>query len=265
VAAHPIPPEVMRAVEQFTAHVTIPVLYDDPAAANQIGTGTLFTVDRRLFLVTARHLFDNQDLTRFSIPAPPDPQLHTLGEFNLLRPTEEVIDVAVLELKANTTINRLTSGWWRPLTLENVAPASQQGLFALCGYPSERAVVRGGLIGGSLITAYTERVLPIPPEAEPPIIPNLDLFFHYDAQAIDLKGKAIATPHLGGCSGASIWEYREPKGILFWTPEQCLHIVGVQSSFRRGRYFRGKSWAAVLEVLRQTDQSLRAAVDAYNR
>jgi hypothetical protein len=180
MTTHPIDPMLMRAVERFTAHVTIPVLYDDPRAVDQIGTATLFKVDERLFLVTAAHLFDDKDPARFSIPTLPSPQLQTLGKFSLLKPTEEVVDIAVLELQEETTISRLTTGWWRPLTLENVAPAFSSGVFALCGYPSERAVRRGGLIGGSLITAYTERLPEIPEDAEAPVRPELDLFFHYD-------------------------------------------------------------------------------------
>jgi hypothetical protein len=76
-------------------------------------------------------------------------------------------------------------------------------------------------------------------------------------------GVTIKAPHLGGTSGASIWEYREPAGMAVWTPEQCLKIVGVQSAFLEGRYFRAKSWAAVLEIMRQVDESLAAIVATH--
>jgi hypothetical protein len=252
----------MRAIEQFAAHVTVPVLYDDPKAADQVGTGTLFSIDERLFLVTASHLFDDRDPGRFTIPAPPSTQLYGLGDFNLIR-TADFYDIAVLELQDGQTISRLTGGWWQPLTLANVGRASESGIFALSGYPSARAVKRGDLIGASLITAYTERMSMPPAEAEHPIDPRLDLFFRYNREALDVDGKTIKTPDLHGCSGASIFEYRESDVIQFWTPEQCLKIVGVQSSFRRGDYFRGKSWDAVLELLRRTDVGLRAAVEAF--
>ena len=51
--------------------------------------------------------------------------------------------------------------------------------------------------------------------------------------------------------------------MAVWTPEQCLKIVGVQSAFLEGKYFRGKSWAAVLEIVRQVDESLAAIVAAH--
>lgn len=265
MTTHPIDPQIMKALERFTALVTVPVLYDDPKDLDQIGTGTLFTVDERVFLVTAAHLFDRTDPARFSIPSLHTSQLHSLGRYNLLIPKDKAVDIAVLELLEDATIQRAKLSW-RMLTLANIGPASSAGVFALCGYPSERAKRIGGLIGGSLVTAYTERMREPPEGAEQPLNPALDLFFHYDAEAIDTAGATIATPRLGGCSGASVWEYREPNGIIFWTPEQCLKIVGVQSSwFRKGQYFRAKSWAAVLEIMRQADNSLAAVVNDHMR
>jgi hypothetical protein len=259
---HPIPVEVMKAVERFTALVTVPVLYDDPKILDQVGTGTLFGADNRLFLVTAAHLFEKADPARFSIPSLNTTEVHTLGKYNLLRAKDELIDIAVLELLEPATIERARASW-RVLALENTAPASPEGVFALCGYPSERAKRIGGLIGGSLITSYTVR-LPKPPDhAEQPVHLNLDMFFHYDKEAVDTEGRTVATPDLGGCSGASVWEYREPPNMTFWTPEQCLKIVGVQSAFRKGDYFRAKSWAAVLEIMRQADASLAGVVEAF--
>jgi len=43
-----------------------------------------------------------------------------------------------------------------------------------------------------------------------------------------------------------------PQGVSFWTPEHCLRVVGVQCASLKGRYFRAKSWGAVLAIMRQT-------------
>jgi hypothetical protein len=91
---------------------------------------------------------------------------------------------------------------------------------------------------------------------------QLDLFFEYTGRASTIDGKTVTTPHLGGTSGASVWECRELTGGGIWTPERALKIVGVQSAFVRGRYFRAKSWEAVLQLLRQADPALTAIVDA---
>ncbi len=261
--APPTDPEIMKALAAFAASVAVPILYDDPEGGDQIGTGTLLTVDKRLFLVTAAHLFKGLDPARFAIPSVHSTQLWSLGRCNLLMPTDnEAFDVAVVELLEEATIKRANASW-KALTLANTGPASSSGLFVLCGFPSELATRRDNLIRGGRIIAFTGR-MPEPPEnADQPLHPALDLFFFYDAEAVHLTGTTIATPDLRGCSGASIWDYREPPGISVWIPEQCLKAVGVQCSFRPGQYFRAKSWAAVLEIMRKCDHELAAIVSDY--
>ncbi len=263
----PVDPEIMTAMGEFAKLVTVPILYDDPQVLDQVGTGTLFTIARRYFLVTASHLFNKADPARFAIPSNPirDPDPSTLGNYNLLKPDEDFIDIAVLELLEPITIEKVKNGW-RVLTLSNIGEASQQGVFALCGYPSERARRVGShLIGGSLISAYTERIQEIPEHASKPVHPELDLFFNYDSKATGLDGKELQSPHLGGTSGASVWEYREPDRSAFWTPERAFKIVGVQSSFRKGDFFRAKKWSFVLEILRKADAALGEAIDTFER
>ena len=241
----PINPEIMKALGAFAASVAVPIIYDHKeAGGDQIGTGTLFTVQGRFFLVTAAHLFRFKgcDPARFAIPSVHTTQLWSLGRCNLLIPTDEAFDIAVVELLEETTIERAKASW-KILTLANTAPASPAGVFILCGFPSERTKRTGDMVRGSRIIAFTQRMNEPPDEAEQPIHPALDLFFHYDSEASHIAGAAIATPKLVGCSGASIWEYREPQHVSVWTPEQCLRVVGVQSDWFRGKYFRAKSWA----------------------
>ena len=39
--------------------------------------------------------------------------------------------------------------------------------------------------------------------------------------------------------------------------------MSVQSAWLKGKYFRAKSWAAVLEIMRQTDDRLAAIVNDH--
>jgi hypothetical protein len=251
------------AVEQFTKKATVPVLYDDPRGVDQIGTGTLFTLDGRYFLVTAGHLFKNRDPGRFAIAKGRiNSDLHSLGPYKLYQAKEPEFDIAILELQEEATLTYVKSGW-RVLELENTDRASLAGTFVLCGYPSARAWRTEDAIGGSLITAFTHRMSGISIEAPPPIHPELDLFFDYGEEAPDREGTTVALPHLRGTSGASVWEYRKPSGGQLWSPERALKIVGVQSASWEGRYFRAKNWAAVLKILRQVDQRLTAIIDAH--
>jgi hypothetical protein len=266
----PFDEQVTRALQAFMVSVTIPILYDhETQGTNQVGTGTLFTADNRLFLVTAAHLFDGLDpehdqdrFGRFAIPSRHTTQLWGLGPYKLLRPKQTEFDVAVLELQESATIERAKASW-RILALANTAVAAPSGLFILCGFPFVRQRRIDDTITGDRMTVFTARI-PIPQNATPPVHPALDLFFAYDAEAIDAVTKApIEALPLEGCSGASIWQYEEPKANALWSPERCLKIVGVQSAYRKDQYFRAKSWAAVLEILRQSDERLSAIVNEH--
>ena len=251
------------ALQSFAVECTVPVLYDDPAAVDQVGTSTLFTLNGRYFLITAAHIFEDRDPGRFAIPKQrANDNLHTLGPYRLIKAKEPEIDIAVVELLEEKTLSYVKTGW-RVVGLNNVAQAPLSGAFMLCGYPSQNAFRTADLIGGLPATVFTHRLLPIPPDAESPVHPALDLFFHYDRDAPTLTKRTAPTPHLGGTSGASVWVYQEPVEAILWAPEKTLKIVGVQSAFKEGSYFRAKSWEMVLQMMRQDDAALSASIDAY--
>jgi hypothetical protein len=222
----------------------------------------LFEINERLFLISAAHIFDHVDPSHFAIPNPSTTQSHTLGPFNLYRPDDANIDIAIVELLGRDTIAHSRESW-HVLTLANIHPASSDGIFVLSGYPGERAKRRGEGIGGSLLTTYSQRLAEIPEDATPPIDPQIDLFFQYSSETVTRTGETIRAPDLRGTSGASVWECRELDNNAMWTPEQCLKVVGIQSSFLRGRYFRAKSWAPILTVLQNIDTDLAATIRAY--
>ncbi len=241
------------AIERFAATVTVPLLFERPDSCevDQVGTGTLFDHEGKLLLVTAQHLFDDFRAELLVIPSTGTTELHGIGSYGLFRARPNDIDVAVLHLRHQPTIARVRASW-RVLRLANSGTASRQGLFVLTGYPSERVTRKGGLLGGSLLSVYTERLEEVPAGAKEPVHGDLDLFFSYEKELLDLQNQSVTAPHLGGCSGASVWEYREPPGNEFWLPERCLAIVGVQSDFfQKGEYFRAKSWAYVADMIRR--------------
>lgn len=250
------------AIERFTLNVTVPIFVEAGNSGWLLATGTLFKVDGRSFLITARHVFDNlPDLTRLAYPENPiRGGLFTFGDFNVLKPNEEHIDVAAVELKSADTIARLEANW-QFLSLQNVAAPSAvtgDGAFFVSGYPGSLTKTEFGWTKGKLATAYTQR-LPMPPaEARPPVLPGLDLFFDYGYEATSVSGEAIRTPELPGVSGASIWELRPVSGI--WTPEAATRVVGIQSAYIHSKYIRAKNWWAVAKILEQADQALAAAV-----
>ena len=111
----PFDEEVSDVLRAFLASVTIPINYhhgtQDP---RQLGTGTLFVIDDRLFLITAAHLFDDLapgipvDPGRLMLPTVNCGEFCSLGPYKLIRPgsSEFAFDIAVLELQDVVAINR---------------------------------------------------------------------------------------------------------------------------------------------------------------
>ncbi len=191
----PPTPEEASAIEKFALNVTIPVLYETPDAAALLASGTLFEVAERQFVVTARHIFDGlPDRTKLAFPENPlKGNAHTFGSFQLAKPTEEHFDVAVMELQNSDTVSKLKTGW-RFLSLANVALPSAttpDGSFFLSGYPASLTKKAGGWLRGAFATAYTQRIPEVPAEAEPPVVPELDLFFDYGHDATSVTRQKL--------------------------------------------------------------------------
>lgn len=243
--------EHQLAVGEFLKRVVVPLIYELPdGRVDQVGTCTLLREQEHVFLITARHTFTDRNRDSFVIPENP-----LRGDFvrlsfeflTLVDPPNQDIDLAVLKLTSAQAVQQLDVEW-RFLTRANTAAASPQGTFLISGYPSSRAKIVGQAIGGSLNTIYTERMATTPTAAASPVDPGLDMFFHYDQDAEGLDGQPVSTPDLPGVSGSSIWEYSEVAEGL-WTPERALKIVGVETSWRRGEYARGKAWRYVQHIL----------------
>ena len=240
----------MRAVERHAGTVTVPVLHEyAPDKVDQVGTATLFDHEGRLMLVTARHIFDEIKPADLVIPSRDTTALQGIGPYHLYRPDNPDIDLAIVELRHPPSIERARASW-TILNIGRTATASQDGWFVLTGYPSVKSKYVGGLLGSTLLSLHSWRLPEIPEDARQPVHGDLDLFFRFDEEADQLDGTAGKVPHLGGCSGGPIWEYQEPKGVVFWTVEQCLRLVGVQSGFKpSSNYFRASSWAYVLSMI----------------
>lgn len=240
----------MRAVERFCATAAVPVLHEPISdVVDQVGTGTLFEVDGRLLLITAGHIFDEIKPEDLVIPSTKTTALQGIGPYNLYRPDFEEIDIAIVELKHPPSIEQARDGW-RILTLSMIAEPSPDGHFILTGYPSERLTRKGGLLGGSFLALHTERLAEPPPGTKRPAAGDLDLFFKYGPDAEALDGSRVEVPKLPGCSGAPVWEYVEPEGMRFWSVEQCVRVVGIQSSYmdKKG-FFRVKRWGYVRAMI----------------
>lgn len=249
-----------EAAKQFAGSVTVPIMYPVNDQPHPIGTGTLLSVRSRLFIITAAHLFEGQQLNRFYVPNGRASGKATKLIGSIVREKNaDRVDVAVIELLDEKSKEVLLLGW-QSISLDNVGIASPNGTFVLCGYPSQHQSTRGDTLECEVLTAFTERLEEAPANAMEPIDPTIDVFFKYAHVAIDEDGASVQTPHLRGTSGASIWEYTDPAGSDFWTPEKSLKVVAVQASAMDGEWFRATSWDVVKDALSYKDDELREAV-----
>ncbi|MCW8932661.1 MAG: hypothetical protein OQL19_20800 [Gammaproteobacteria bacterium] len=251
------------ALEHFVLKVTIPLLIDNEEYPVLHATGTLFEIQGRYFIITARHIF--KDITDPKLLAYPEsPQkgrIYTLGTLEIFKPTEEHIDVAAIELKSSETIEILRKNW-QFLSLDNVAQLSAQtedSHVFLSGYPAQLTNNSEGWVKSKFSTAYTQRIPDVPTYADKPIIEGMDHFFDYGKEATSITGEVVNTPKLPGTSGASVWELKESTGII-WSPESAARVIGIQSSYTHSKYFRAKNWLAVAKVLEKVDVNIAEAV-----
>jgi hypothetical protein len=261
--------EEKLGIEQFLKKVVFPILYDwEEKGIDQIGTGTLFAIDARYFIITARHLFKDGDYDYDPkhlayADNPLGPKVFTLGNTCLMLPTVEAVDVALIEILEAETISRLRAGW-QFLSPNNIEAPSYVGQFLLSGYPKVGLRKRGDLLGGTLVSIYTERFRSVPPRIVPAAT-AVDMFFHYDDEATLLSGETTKTPDLQGMSGASVWKYEPDRAATLWTPENTLRVIGIQSAFsRRLEYFRAVHWLAVARMFNKANKRLGdLVVDAF--
>ncbi|MEQ1709366.1 MAG: hypothetical protein ABL864_13650 [Terricaulis sp.] len=88
-----------EAVKQFAGSVTVPILYPMDGQLVPIGTGVFLSVQSRLFIVTAAHLFSGQQLDKFYVPTGRVNAKATRIRGTLIREKDpNKIDIAIIEL-----------------------------------------------------------------------------------------------------------------------------------------------------------------------
>jgi hypothetical protein len=247
---------VSQAHEEFLRLLTVPVLINRENGPVVLGTGTLFEVETKIFLVTAKHIFDDEDCTKVAIPASPtdrtiaylnDHKLHLPGDGNVRE-----LDICAIELKHAPLVEYVRTHW-TCLTLDDTTTPASEGRFIVCGYPvalsSHRAAGRDIDVVTKILAFYTNRIPP-PPNADPPVDDGIDIFLRHDFINRRIDGQQTPSPRFHGVSGASIWQTL-PKSGGFWTPRSTLKVAGIQNANRYGEYLRATSWDTVGVLLRQ--------------
>lgn len=231
----------LQAVEAFLQAASIPLLRDTDTGALPRGTGALFEVNDRRFLVTAQHLFDGMDVEALAVPlgkyAAP---MKTLGDLVMAHSKEETgPDIAVLEL-LNKDLAAEVAKHWRFLGPDNIGVSDPKATHVVLGYPEAMSTRTEEAVHARPLAMYTT-IVPTPPaeELKTPAA-DWDLYFELNREGELLDGSTMKTPPLNGASGAPIFDIGPPPGGV-WTPQKALRFVGVQSSALAGKWFRATS------------------------
>ena len=238
------------AIRDYILKRTIPILYNAPdRGVLPNGTGTLIRIEERIFLITARHVFDEDlDFAEFSYPVHPNNGgISTFGCYVLVRPTDELIDIAIAELTDEQTKKNLSENW-QFCALSDVCTPPPGGRFIVAGYPSSTIAITDARLIATAVMVKTERTSNLGDLALP-AHPEFELFLKFGRKAASLSGSEIDTPRMRGVSGASIWAVVE-SGSITWSPASLLRAVGVLWSVNHSRFMRATDWRAVAMALK---------------
>jgi hypothetical protein len=254
------------AIRDFLIQVTIPIIIAEGDRFGIAGTGTLFKIANRRFLVTAAHIIDGYQPSGWGFGTSySHGPIMSIGSAEVFRSNDDAVDICVAELKDSRAIADLEAGW-RFLTLDNVwLPDLSSDAALLCGYPSAKAQYDGRNLHGRLLLCRSN-LLPKPPNLKDsdPRQKGVDFFIGFENPINEITGEDVSRLEIQGVSGSSLWAYRR-RGWdtkTLWSPEHVLKVVGVQSAYMQNEYLRGKSWGTVLRMLTELDDPIRGEARA---
>lgn len=248
---------------------TVPIVAEQDGILRQHGTGTLFRIAQRYFVVTAAHVLEEareHDVTLRILEKEPGTKLmQIVGDFQCIRPKhgKDIFDLAVRELDQEMLeflagyrfVNLLDID-----TTQNVA----NDLYFVCGFPTKLA--REARVGEPGLRLTRFFALTYPHQGATDELPNFDSRCHIllDARrkfAVELVGSGPMPDCLEGISGCGIWKTNLlPVGREKWTPA-AARIIAVQTQvYPKAQLIRGTMWSGVATLFHMAFPELRPAL-----
>jgi|GEM_PF-1451127 len=234
--------------------------------AIQTGTGTLFRIGSKVFIITAAHVLEAIE-SRGHTPGtwsddPPSFQPLT----GKLQRTNEVLDVAVFSITKDVERN-LNHKQFLSLADVDFSADLGDGWYFLHGLPYHRSHPSRDLITTfqsdftyrtSCYRGPTTGFLNYDPEF------HLVLEMSNESQFADDQSSAGARPELGGISGCSIWlGFSESHLMDEWSPA-LAKVAAVQTKIYTEKHVvQGTRWAAVAMVIWKHYPGLRNAMRKF--
>ncbi len=242
----------LRSIYQFLASCSIPLLTDFGDTVRILGTGTLFEAVGKQFLITALHVlkdFDPNDaldvdgLSRLEwndvgLPltrqASGTRNVWTIPKGLLLLPTDDLYDVAIVEIQDKNTVRKLKRTWHfiSPSNIDAVGVPADE--FIMVGYPNPRIDLTfkaGERFDSKLFCNITRKFRGSLDNLDMkiPLDERVDLLLEHSDKVPSADGTTGPMPDLGGASGCSVWRLG-PAGNDSEDPQSHIKLVATFSS-----------------------------------
>lgn len=251
-----------EAIKGLTFRSAIPLLEETDGKAGLLGTGCLFEIDGRVFLISAAHvvgrLTDRKTAERVGIRARYEGgSVMTIVRGQVSAAMDDAIDVAVVELLDADLIETLRQGWVF-LRLDNIAAYRRtHDCYYVVGYPSElsrknEAAVVGQPIG-MIVSAHEGPTL----KKATPAPTGDDLLLEFPDEIYEGREALDRVPDPHGMSGSAVWAVMpESSTGSVWSPESQFGLAGIIVSGKHEKYLRARQWHLIYRVFEHVDAAI---------
>ena len=236
-------PLMIEACRKYIEERIFPIMYlikDDYAVIN--GTGFIINHNSSLFLVTARHVLDEEeglDCSKIIIPIlGQNKEMWSLPHKPYLSEKSTNADFAIVPLNYNKSI--IKNIFWKSFSLNSFYQQpyiSNRQKILIYGFPSvlqDPKPVNSNLQIGAL--SFTTEIFSGDYSEVENYNPTIDILFDYKKQ-INVNGEIQDLPKLNGISGSAMFCIKHTsKGV--WSPENNLKIIGIEKSIIKNKYIR---------------------------
>lgn len=264
----PITKAVAHAASGLAARSTVPFVGELDGVAFVEGTGILFEIAGKHFIVTAAHVAESINKLGLGVP---------LGDHgaDVWRPQggtihsarQDAHDVALVHLDGDGELVARIKEHRTFLTVENVLMKRSSRLerYYVHGFPQARARYSDGELWGGLFCLVTGSYRGSTDDLEIPYKPEWHLLLDYEPKmkADVADGSRVSAESLGGISGCAVWAILGDRpDSTIWTPEDNVKVVGVETATSKRGFIRATRWVVVANALKKIDPSLGPMLDA---
>ncbi len=252
-----------QAINHRILSCTVPLIAQSQGRAGVGGTGTLFEIEERHFIVSARHVLADCEPNTLGVPTTMDRTsgtIETLSGCVRYLTRDESLDVAVLEITRADLVRGLINVGYSFLGPASIGSFGERfAQYVVAGFPNELATQ-----SPDGITPQFVKITAVPYSQQPPSDFNAahEFLLSYGEAAPAPNGAIVRTTELRGMSGAAVWGVCDPSQAAdgLWSVDDAIKVVGVQHAYNHSRYVRCHSWWLVARAFEAIDAELARAV-----